>query len=109
MKAEYPPHDQHTPSSSNAHIMSAMKGESKASRKAGENNSSRKNSDKGEDATGRNGNGVSKGSDAAADRGRALGAGTNEKNGKAPQISPMKPLSPMGSVDMGLGMNLGFD
>ena len=119
LKSELPPPDpQLTPPTSSAHIMSAMKGDAKAARKAAEHGggsgaSSRRNGEKAAAAAddGRNGGAADAAAAvAAADRGRGLGVGdADRKNGKAPQISPMKPLSPMGSVDMGLGMNLGFD
>lgn len=97
LKGDYGHYEQYP--SSNAHITSAMKTDATNAR-AG---NSRKNGEKEEcDDTDETAE--------TMERGRELGAKGDERTSlKAPQISPMKPLSPMGSVDMGLGMNLGLD
>lgn len=106
LKADY--NQEHHPSST-AHITTAMKTDVGGSRKPSDSNSTPKNSERSETVED-----VDEETE-TVQRGRQLSTetitdtGEKRKSLKAPQISPMKPLSPMGSVDMGLGMNLGLE
>jgi hypothetical protein len=80
--------------SSTAHITSAMKTDSRKT----SDNSVRKASDKEENS---NNNREQREDNAQeASSGKDLGAAEKRKSLKAPQISPMKPMSPMGSMDL---------